>query len=77
MFCGWGTLGMRVTDACPVVTHFLSTDAQVILSRRPYYVTEGNTITVCAEVTRTSVSCQINFLFSIKVYTEDGTAGIT
>ena len=59
------------------VTHSLPTEAQVALSQRPYFVTEGNTITVCAEVTRTSVSCQINFPFSIMIFTEDGTAGIT
>ena len=66
---------MRDTD---VGCHTLSsyTEAQVALSRSAYSVSEGGTVTVCAEVARTSVSCQINFPFSIKVFTEDGTAGI-
>ena len=67
---------MRDTDGCFDVTHSLPTEAQVAIQHTAYSVSEGGTVTVCAQVVRTSVSCQINFPFSIKIYTEDGTAGI-
>ena len=67
---------MMDTDACQVVTHSLPTGAQVAIQYSAYSVSEGSTVTVCANVVRTSVSCQIRFPFSIKIYTEDGTAGI-
>ena len=67
---------MRDTDACQVVTHSLPTEAQVAIQQTAYSVSEGYTVTVCALVERTSLSCQINFPFSIMIYTEDGTAGI-
>ena len=72
--------GRRVhyRDEVYMFCHTLSfyTEAQVALSQSAYYVTEGGNVTVCAEVASTSVSCQINFPFSIKIFTEDGTAGI-
>ena len=68
---------MRDTDACQVVTHSLPTEAQVAIQYAAYSVLEGSNVTVCAEVVRTSVGCQINFPLSIMIYTEDGTAGIT
>ena len=68
---------MKDTDGCFDVTHSLPTEAQVAIQHTAYSVTtEGGIVTVCAQVERTSVSCQINFPFSIKIYTEDGTAGI-
>ena len=58
------------------LSHTLPTGAQVVIQRSAYPVSEGGTVTVCAIVVKTSVSCQINFPFSVKIYTEDGTAGI-
>ena len=67
---------MRDTDACQVATYSLPAGAQVGIQHSAYSVSEGSNVTVCANVVRTSVSCQILFPFSIKIYTEDGTAGI-
>ena len=67
---------MSDTDVCQIVSQSLPTGPQVSIQRLAYSVPEGSTVRVCAIVVRTSVSCQINFPFSIKIYTEDGTAGI-
>ena len=65
---------MRDIMFCHTLSSY--TETKVALSQSAYSVTEGGNVTVCAEVTSTSVSCQINFPFTIKIFIEDGTAGI-
>ena len=54
---------------------FTATDATVGLEEMFYLVNEGDIIEVCARVTSPSISCPINYEFSLTISTAPINAG--